>query len=107
MVPDDCQCKTEGCLSPCLVLFKDPDNNSAQYGKLSFTSSLSMKEITVKYNFETSGCHGFISGNTVFVYLGLNRLEKLMKQKQFVFPASDSYAPYLDVCFALSVLGFA
>lgn len=116
-MPDDHQCKMagwgggvageEGCLSPCLVHFKDPDNNSAQSGKLSFPSSLLTEDITVKYNFEASDCHGFISGNIVFVYLGLHRLQKLMKQKQFVFPASDSYAPYLDVRFALSVLDFA
>lgn len=95
-------------MSPRLVLLKDPDNHFAQYGTLSFTSSLLIKEITVKYNSETSECHGFISGDIIFVYLGLSRLQKLMKQKQFVFPASDSYAPYLDACFfALSVLGFA
>ena len=62
------------CLSPCSVLFKTPENSFAQYGKLNFTCSLLTKEITVKYNFKTSGHHDFISGNMTFVYLGLNRL---------------------------------
>lgn len=95
------------CLSPCLVPFKNPENSFAQYGKLKFTYSLLTKEITGKYNIKTSEYHDFISGNIIFVYLGPNRLQKLMKQKQFVFPASDSYDPYLEDCLALLVWGFA
>ena len=32
--------------------------------------------------------------------LGLSMLEQLLKQKQFFFPACDSYTPYLEVCIA-------
>lgn len=83
MVPSSCQHKIEGHLSPLLCSFKAPENTFAQYGTLSSVYSLLIKEITIKCSFETSEYHDFISGDIIFVFLGLNWLEKLMRQKQF------------------------
>lgn len=65
-----------------------------------------IKEITMKYSFETSEYHKFISGDVIFLFLGLLGLEKLMKQKQF-FLHLILTPLYLKGCAALLVLVFA
>lgn len=103
MVPNSCKCKTESCLFLCFVLFKTPDN----FDQSCFNYSFLMEEITIKYNLETSESCAFRSGNIMFVFLCLNELEKLMKRKQFVFSASDSFTPYLETCIVLLASVFA
>lgn len=102
MVPNSCKCKTESCLFLCFVLFKTLDN----FEQSCFNYSFLIKELAIKYNMETSESCAFHSGNIMFAFLGLNEFEKLLKHKQFVFPASYSYTPYLEACIILSVLVF-
>lgn len=78
MVPNSCKHKTESYLFLCFVLFKTPDSFD-QYGKSRCNYSFWLKEITIKYNLETSESHAFSSRERMFVFLGLNELGKLRK----------------------------